>query len=254
MASGTGLASFRFYAELNDFLAPARRGRIFTVECARGATAKHMIEALGVPHTEVELILIDGEAAGFGQRLRDGDHLAIYPAFGSFDITSLGRLRPAPPHFHFVADAHLGGLARRLRMAGFNTLYRNDYADREIAEIAGREQRIVLTRDRDLLKHRVISHGCYIHALKPPQQFCEVMRRLDLALLQKPFTLCMVCNLPLRPVPREMVFSSLPLSVRRNPDYLKFTTCDCCGRIYWKGSHWQRMAALFNEPLICIKG
>ena len=141
---------------------------------------------------------------------------------------------------------HLGGLARRLRMAGFDTLYRNDFEDGEIAEIAGQENRVVLTRDRDLLKHRVITHGCYIHTTKPPQQFYEVMLRLNLAAQQRPFTLCMVCNQPLRPVSRDSIFENLPLSVRTNPDYVKFTTCDCCGRVYWKGSHWQHMAELFS--------
>ncbi|HSG24098.1 MAG TPA: Mut7-C RNAse domain-containing protein [Azonexus sp.] len=246
-------ATFRFYAELNDFLAPARRGQAFAVKCAPTSTTKHMIEALGVPHTEVELILINGESAGFDQRLRDGDRLSIFPAFRSFKPTTLQRVRELPQRIQFVADAHLGALARRLRMAGFNTLYRNDYEDREIAEIAERENRIVLTRDRDLLKHRVIIHGCYIHAMKPPQQFYEVMRRLNLTLQQQPFTLCIVCNLPLRQVTKEAVVANLPLSVRSNPNYEKFTTCDCCGRIYWKGSHWQRMAALFNDSTLTRK-
>ena len=248
-------ATFRFYAELNDFLAPARRGRTFTVECAQASTAKHMIEALGVPHTEVELILINGEPAGFDWLLRDDDHIAVYPTFGTLDLEPQQQLRESlPALIHFVADAHLGGLARLLRMAGFDTLYRNDYEDREIAEIAGRENRIVLTRDRDLLKHRIITHGCYIHALKPALQFCEVTARLDLAWWQQPFTLCMLCNLPLRPVTRDEIFASLPLSVRSNPNYVKFTTCDCCGRIYWQGSHWQRMTALFDRSARRQKG
>lgn len=242
------IASFRFYAELNDFLVPARRGRVFTVKCARASSVKHMIEALGVPHTEVELILINGTSTRFGQRLQDGDHVAVYPVFGSFDISPLRRLQQPPPLTRFVADAHLGALARLLRMAGFDTLYRNDFEDREIAEIAGRENRIVLTRDRDLLKHRAITYGCYIHALKPPQQFHEVMLRLNLASQQQPFTRCMLCNLPLRPVSRDEILARLPASVRSNPSYVRFTTCDHCGRIYWKGSHWQRMAARFNHP------
>ena len=240
-------ASFRFYAELNDFLSPVHRRRTFAVRCARASTVKHMIEALGVPHTEVDLIMINGESARFNQRLRDGDHVAVYPPFGTFDISPLRVVRePLPSPIHFIADAHLGGLARRLRMAGFDTLYRNDFEDGEIAEIAGQENRVVLTRDRDLLKHRVITHGCYIHTTKPPQQFYEVMLRLNLAAQQRPFTLCMECNQPLRPVSRDTIFESLPLSVRTNPDYVKFTTCDSCGRVYWKGSHWQHMAELFS--------
>jgi uncharacterized protein with PIN domain len=240
-------ASFRFYAELNDFLSPDYRRRTFAVRCAPASTVKHVIEALGVPHTEVDLIMINGESARFDQRLREGDHVAVYPPFGTFDITPLRLVRePLPSPIHFIADAHLGGLARRLRMAGFDTLYHNDFEDGEIAKIAGQENRVVLTRDRDLLKHRIITHGCYIHTTKPPQQFYEVMLRLNLAAQQQPFTLCMVCNQLLRPVSKDSIFGSLPLSVRTNPDYVKFTTCDCCGRVYWKGSHWQRMAGLFS--------
>lgn len=241
-------ATFRFYAELNSFLAPARRGRAFVVECAPAATAKHMIEVLGVPHTEVELILINGQAAGFEHLLQQGDQLAVYPTFVSFDISSLQRLRDLPSRpCRFIADAHLGGLAVLLRMAGFDTLYRNDFHDVEIAEIASREGRIVLSRDRDLLKHRVITHGCYIHALKPPAQFGELVARLGLAEQQQPFTRCMACNLPLHAIAREAAFDKLPPGVRAN--YVDFTTCDGCGRIYWRGSHWQRMATLVDAAV-----
>ncbi len=161
-------ASFRFYEELNDFLAPERRRREFSAPCARAATTKHMIEALGVPHTEVELILVNGESVGFDRLLQDGDRVAVYPRFEALDITPLLRLRERPLRVtRFVADAHLGGLAHMLRMAGFDTLYRNDYRDREIADIAEREGRIILTRDRELLKYRGVTHGCYVHALNP---------------------------------------------------------------------------------------
>ncbi len=159
-------AHFRFYAGLNDFLPPQRRGRDFTCVCARAATVKHMLEALGAPHTEVAIVLINGESCGFDRLLRDGDRIAAYPAFMRFDVRQLQRLpgMPSGPP-RFVADAHLGGLARMLRMAGFDTLYDYQFDDPEIAAIAAREQRIVLTRDRDLLKRRNVEHGCYVHAL-----------------------------------------------------------------------------------------
>lgn len=242
-------ATFRFYAELNGFLAPERRRRDVSVACARAATVKHMIEALGVPHTEVELILVNGESAGFGRLLKDGDRVSIYPKFEALDITPLLRVRSRPLRVtRFIADAHLGALARLLRMAGFDTLYRIDYRDREIADIAGHDDRIVLTRDRELLKHRGITHGCYVHALKPQRQFREIVDRLDLARALRPFTRCMVCNAPLRPVEKQSVLDRLPASVREH--YQRFTTCELCGRIFWEGSHWQRMRALLdaNRP------
>lgn len=129
-------ATFRFYEELNDFLAPARRRREFERVCARAATVKHEIEALGVPHTEVELVLVNGESVGFDRLLRDGDRVAVYPKFESLDVTSLLRVRDTPLRvMRFVADAHLGGLARLLRMAGFDTHYDNAIDDLEIERL-----------------------------------------------------------------------------------------------------------------------
>ncbi|HEX9173436.1 MAG TPA: Mut7-C RNAse domain-containing protein, partial [Telluria sp.] len=161
-------ATFRFYEELNDFIARERRGRTFAAVCARAATTKHMIEALGVPHTEVELILVNGESSDFDRLLEEGDRVAVYPKFEAFDIGSLLRVRERPlRRLRFVADAHLGGVARLLRMAGFDTLYDNRFADDEIEALAAHDGRTVLTRDRELLKRRSIAHGRYVHALRP---------------------------------------------------------------------------------------
>lgn len=247
-AGGELKASFRFYEELNDFLAPERRQREFVAPCARAATTKHMIEALGVPHTEVELILVNGESVGFDRLLRDGDRVAVYPKFEAIDIAPLLRVREGPLRVtRFIADAHLGGLARMLRMAGFDTLYRNDYTDRQIAEIAVAEERIVLTRDRELLKLREVTHGCYVHALKPEQQFREIVDRLDLARNLRPFTRCLECNAPLREVAKAQVIDRLPPSVRAGQEH--FTACDRCDRVYWPGSHWLKMRRLLTYTL-----
>jgi uncharacterized protein with PIN domain len=236
-------ANFRFYEELNDFIARERRGRTFAVACARAATTKHMIEALGVPHTEVELILVNGESSGFDRLLEDGDRVAVYPRFETFDIGPLLRVRERPlRRLRFVADAHLGGLARLLRMAGFDTLYDNHIQDEEVEAIAAAEQRVVLTRDRELLKRRTITHGCYVHQLKAAHQLREMCDRLDLATSLRPFTLCLNCNVPLRTAAREEVLERLPPTVRELQD--EFSTCDQCRRVFWKGSHWKRMMAL----------
>jgi uncharacterized protein with PIN domain len=239
-------ATFRFYEELNDFLAPERRRREFASPCARAATTKHMIEALGVPHTEVELILVNGESVGFDRLLRDGDRVAVYPKFESLDITPLLRVRAHPLRvLRFVADAHLGGLAHLLRMAGFDTLYDNGFHDDAIVALAVGEGRVVLTRDRELLKRRELTHGCYVHALKPASQFREIFRRLDLVRSTQPFTLCLHCNAPLREVEKAAVVERLPPSVRLR--YERFSTCDVCGRVFWEGSHWRRMRELLDE-------
>jgi uncharacterized protein len=241
-------AAFRFYEELNDFLPPYRRQREFTSACARAATTKHMIEALGVPHTEVELILVNGISADFTRIIQDGDRVSVYPRFEAMDITPLLRVRDFPlRETQFLADAHLGGLAHMLRMMGFDTLYDNNLRDDDIVVIAEQDRRIVLTRDRELLKRRTITHGCYVHALRTEAQLAEIVERLDLVRSAKPFTLCLHCNAPLHSVNKADVLDRLPPRVRET--YERFSTCEVCGRLFWEGSHWRNMRRVLDELL-----
>ncbi len=239
-------ATFRFYEELNDFLARPLRRRAFSCACAHGATAKHMIEVLGVPHTEVELILVNGESVGFNHPLSDGDRISVYPKFESLDIQPLLRVREHPLRVvRFIADAHLGGLAPLLRLAGFDTLYDNHYPDADIEALAATQQRIVLTRDRELLKRRAIAHGCYVRTLRPREQLREVFERLDLAGSAQPFRLCLMCNAPLRRIAKDEVGDRAPDGVLERHN--QFVTCDVCRRVFWEGTHWQRMRALMDS-------
>jgi len=241
--------TFRFYEELNDFLAPDQRGCEFTCTCARAATTKHMIESLGVPHTEVELLLVNGESVGFDRLLGDGDRVAVYPKFEALDIVPLLRVRERPLRvMRFIADAHLGGLARLLRMIGFDTLHDSHYVDDEIERISRTECRIVLTRDRDLLKRRGITHGCYVHAVRSAGQLSEIVDRLDLARSSRPFTLCLHCNAPLRSIDKAQVAPVLPPTILAHHD--RFSTCDVCHRIFWEGSHWRRMRSMLDGLLV----
>ena len=243
------VVTFRFYEELNDFLAPDRRGSEFTCTCARAATTKHMIESLGVPHTEVELLLVNGESVGFDRLLGDGDRVAVYPKFEALDIVPLLRVRERPLRvMRFIADAHLGGLARLLRMSGFDTLHDNHFVDDEIERISGAEGRIVLTRDRDLLKRRGITHGCYVHAVRSAQQLREIVDRLDLARSFRPFTLCLHCNAPLRSIDKAQAAPRLPPTILAHHD--RFSTCDVCDRIFWEGSHWRNMRSMLDGLLV----
>ncbi|QNA99798.1 Mut7-C RNAse domain-containing protein [Massilia sp. Se16.2.3] len=236
-------ATFRFYDELGNFLPRERRGHAFAAPCARAGTTKHMIEALGVPHTEVALILVNGESSGLDRLLADGDQVSVYPRFSRFDVGPVQRVRTPPPApLRFVADAHLGALARLLRMTGFDTLYDNAYQDDTIVAIAAGSGRVILTRDRELLKRRGVQHGCYLHAIAPDEQLRELFARFDLAETARPFTLCLHCNLPLRAVDKASVLDRLPESVRAL--HHEFTLCDACGRVFWKGSHHRRMAAM----------
>jgi uncharacterized protein with PIN domain/sulfur carrier protein ThiS len=240
------VAHFRFYEELNDFLAPQRRRREFELRCAEAATVKNAIESVGVPHTEVELILVDGESVDFAHRVCEGDRISVYPVFEAFDVSPLLRLRPAPlRHPRFIADAQLGGLARLLRMLGFDTLFDNHAVDADIRSRAAAEHRIILTRDRQLLICRDVTHGCYVHALQPPQQLREVVERLQLAGQSAPFTRCLCCNEPLQPVDKLQVLERLPPAVAAGQE--AFKRCPVCERVYWPGDHYRRMRAMLGE-------
>jgi hypothetical protein len=229
-------ATFRFHGELNDFLPPARRERAFAMPCARAATTKHMIEALGAPHTEVGRVLVNGENAGLERMLCEGDIVDVHPG---------GEMPDMPPRF--VADAHVGGLARLLRMAGFDTVYDNHFEDAAIAEIAANQNRVVLTRDRDLLIRREIRYGRYLRALAAEAQLAEVVLRYGLAPHAQAFSLCLHCNAPLHPVAKAEIEERLPPMVRSHYD--EFSGCDICNRVFWKGSHWKRMNALLERVL-----
>ena len=241
-------ARFRFYEELNDFLAPDRRKREFEAPFARAATVKNAIEALGVPHTEVELILVNGMSVDFSHRLVDGDRVSVYPMFEAFDIASLLRVRSRPLRAtRFIADSHLGRLARLLRMAGFDTLHENRAADETIRHLARAEERIVLTRDRALLMCGSVTHGCYVHALEPRSQFREVVQRLQLGSSVRPFTLCLDCNRPLEPITAGAARDRVPPTIAAT--YERFSACPDCRNVYWEGSHWQRMRMLLHDTL-----
>jgi uncharacterized protein with PIN domain len=239
-------ASFRFYEELNDFLPPARRKVEFVHPLPRGTTIKDVIEALGVPHTEVDLILVNGLSVDFSYSVRDGDHISVFPVFEAFDIGPLVRVRPQPLRVsRFIANVHLGKLARYLRLLGFDTLYRNDYCDADIARLASEEKRILLTRDRGLLKHRIVTHGYCVRATQPRQQLREVLMRLDLHRAVHPFQRCMSCNGLLAPVDKAAVLERLQPSTRRY--FHRFWNCTGCARIYWQGSHYLRLQQLIRE-------
>jgi uncharacterized protein with PIN domain len=241
-------ASFRFYAELNDFLPPARRGVAFAHEFRGSPSVKDVIESLGVPHAEVDLVLADGEPVDFGWRVLDGARVAVYPVFESLDVGPLTRVRPAPlRRTRFVLDGHLGRLARYLRMAGFDTLWRADCGDEELARLSAEEQRILLTRDRGLLMRRAVTHGHWMRETDPRRQLAEVLRRFDLfrslALLQR----CLRCNDPLVPVAREAVAGRLPPRVAERHD--EYRLCPSCGRVYWRGTHCDRMERIVAEAV-----
>ncbi len=245
MTLPAAIAEFRFYEELNDFLPRALRRSTFSYSVAGTRSVKDAIEAIGVPHTEVDLILVDGDSVGFDRILRGGERVAVYPVFERLDIAPLQHLRPCPLRdSRFVLDVHLGKLARHLRMAGFDSLYRNDYRDHELINAALAERRIILTRDLGLLKQRLVTHGYFVRATDPMQQLREVVRALQLEASFAPFTRCRECNDLLHDVAKTEVLERLPQKVRAAYD--RFQLCRGCGRIYWTGTHYIRLRRLLD--------
>jgi uncharacterized protein with PIN domain len=245
---GDRQATFRFYAELNDFLRPKREGGERLYQFDGKPSVKDAIEAQGVPHTEVELILANGQPVGFGYHLRAGDRIAVYPVFETLDIAPLVQLRERPLRdIRFVLDVHLGKLARWLRLTGFDALYRADLEDSQIAELAVRENRVVLTRDIGLLQRKAITHGYWVRADEPDVQIVEVLRRFELEQLLRPFQRCLECNGEIRPVDKAEVLGRLEPNTRRFYD--TFYQCSNCQKVYWAGSHYTRMVGKLKEVL-----
>ena len=239
----------RFYAELQDCLPGAGNGHGpggFDHAFSGQVSVKDMVESLGVPHTEVDLILANGDSVDFGYRVRDGDRISLYPRFQSIDVGPSLQVRPRPlPALRFVLDVHLGKLASFLRLSGFDSLYRRDFDDEVLVRLSNAERRILLTRDRGLLKRSRVTHGYWIRETSPRLQLVEVLRRFDLGDSLEPFSRCLRCNERIRPVPREEVASRLLPRTRER--YREFRWCPECGRVYWKGSHHDRMLGFLQE-------
>jgi len=235
---------FRFYEELNDFLPPGLRKRSFSYRFNGTPAIKDPIEALGVPHTEVDLILVDGVSVDFAHRLRGGERVAVYPVFERFELAGITRLRPVPLREpRFVLDVHLGRLAGYLRLLGFDCLYRNDYADEELVAISRDEHRIVLSRDTGLLKRSEVTHGAFVHAQDPRHQLREVLERFQLYRRIAPFSRCGRCNGTLSRVAKDDARALVPSAIAGRHD--DFRRCMHCGQVYWPGSHLPR----FRERL-----
>ncbi len=242
------LASLRVYGELNDFLPPADRHATLELRFGRGTSVKDFIEARGVPHTEIDLVLLNGESVDFGCLVGDGDRVTVYPVFEAFDVVSVTRVRPEPLRvIRFVLDVHLGRLARYLRLAGFDTAYARDADDEHLAAVSKSEHRILLTRDQGLLKRRAVTHGSFVRSTMPSRQLAEVVSRFDLRRLVHPFSRCTVCNGVLEIADRSDIEAGVP--ERSRAHFAEFLRCPTCRRVYWKGSHFPRLEQILASAL-----
>ncbi|TFG96814.1 MAG: twitching motility protein PilT [Calditrichales bacterium] len=241
-------AEFRFYEELNDFLPGYRKKQSFPYAFSGKPAIKDAIEACGIPHPEVELIMVNGKSVSFDYHLQNGDRVAVYPMFESIDVTSIIRLREKPlRETRFILDVHLGKLARYLRLCGFDTGWEPINDDHQIVAISTQQKRIILTRDQGLLKHRQVSHGYWVRNTLPAGQLQEVLGRFDLYGQVKPFTRCMVCNGSLHGVSKEQIIAQLQINTIKYFD--TFQQCTNCKKVYWPGTHHQRMERMLTGIL-----
>lgn len=230
----------RFYGDLNDFLYTNHNGKSIERTLPSTTSVKDLIEACGIPHTEIDLILVNNQPVGFSYLIEDGDKVSVYPFFHSIDVPEDKRLlQPTLQNPTFVVDVNLGKLARYLRMAGFDTAYQNDPEDDELIEIMIGEERTLLTRDRKLLMRNVVQSGYLPRSDQAAGQLEEVLKRFELFDDVKPYTRCINCNGILESVSKEEIVDQLePLTKKYFND---FSQCPDCGQIYWKGSHRNRL-------------
>ena len=238
--------NLRFYEELNDFLLKEKKKKQFSHQFIDRTSVKDLIESLGVPHTEVDLILVNGKSVGLKYLINDGDDISIYPVFESLDISDIQHLRPEPLRQpKFICDVHLGRLARYLRMMGFNVYYKNDLSDEEIVKISLMDRRAILTKDRGILKRNKVTHGYFVRNTKVEEQTKEILKRFDLQKGINEFTRCLECNSDLMKITREKIVLDLPPKVNQLQE--EFYKCPGCGKLYWKGSHHKKMLAFIQS-------
>ena len=243
-----GEATFRFYEELNDFLTRPRRKVDFQAAFREKRSIKDMIESLGAPHTEVDLILVNGQPVDFDYILEDGDRVSVYPVFESLHIKGVSRLRDVPLRkTRFVADTNIGDIVRIMRLLGFDVVFDAGMSNREIIDISNRGKRIILTKSKRLLKLKEVTHGVFIRPGTRAEQVKGIMDRLDIKDQAKPFSRCLLCNGLLKRIGKEDVVNRIPEKTKACCDV--YSVCESCDRLYWNGTHVMRMKKVVDQIL-----
>ena len=233
----------RFHGDLSVFLG-SEAGDVIERRLAEKTSIKDVIESCGVPHPEVDLILIDEQTVGFDHTLATDTKVEVCPVENRGTDRTEKRLQTIGIA-RFVADGHLGGLTRNLRLLGFDVAYEQNADDRQLLEVMARENRALLTRDRRLLIHAIVEHGYYPRSQNADEQTIEVIRRFDLLELIAPFTRCLRCNAPLEAAAKADVIDKLePLT---KVYYHQFRRCPDCKQIYWSGSHFPKLQKRIEE-------
>lgn len=219
-------ATFSFDDDLKELISKTSSCKK-RYEFTNHPSIKDSIEAQGIPHTEVGKIIVNGEEVDFSYPLQHNDQIQV---FGNKAIPALIK---------FVADTHLGKLARDLRLLGFDTLYENTYKDTQLVDISVRDNRILLSRDIKLLQRKQLKLGYYLRSQFPQMQLIEVIKRFDLTEKLDPFSRCISCNGIIKQVPKKEVLDKLEPKTKKYFD--EFYRCNTCGKIYWEGSHYKKM-------------
>ena len=240
--------TFRFYEELNDFLPKHRRKTDFEAKFKGKRSIKDMIEALGVPHTEIDLILVNGNSVDFNYILQDEDRVSVYPVFESLNITDVTLLRKIPLRRNkFIADINLGDIVKYMRVLGLDLYYDPLLSTREIIEISKRENRVILTKSRKLLKFKDVSHGIFICPGTTTEQIRRIIDYLDIKDNIKPFSRCLGCNTRLDIVLKEKILDRIPPKTKEFCN--EYVQCQSCDKIYWKGTHFINMQKVVRQIL-----
>ncbi len=226
------------YGDLDFFLPSRTRRERVERHLSEKTSVKDVIESCGIPHPEVDLILVNGKAVDFGYAVTGDAEIELYPPGIQSSNFREKRLQVHTIR-EFVADGHLGKLVRDLRLLGIDVAYDPAAEDRQLVEIASRNNRALLTRDRRLLMHAAVQHGYYLRSQNPLEQTIEVLRRFDLGSILSPFSRCLRCNALLEPAEKEKVIGQLePLT---KIYYDEFRRCTGCAQVYWSGSHFTKL-------------
>ncbi|GAB2951626.1 Mut7-C RNAse domain-containing protein [Streptomyces heilongjiangensis] len=224
--------------ELALFVPHHRRAGATALATDGVSTLGHVVESLGVPLTEVGALLVDGGEVPVSHVPAAGESVTVRPVARPQHV-------PGAP-LRFLLDVHLGTLARRLRLLGVDTAYEStDIGDPALATRSAAERRVMLSRDRGLLRRRELWAGAYIYSTQPDEQLRDVLDRFAPEL--RPWTRCTACNGPLRPATKEEVADRLEHGTQRSYDV--FAQCGDCGRAYWKGAHHEQLEAIVREAL-----
>ena len=226
------------HGDLDFFVRSGERGRRIERSLGEKTSVKDVIEACGVPHPEIDLILVNGQPVDFDYAIASDADIELYPVGTRFTIFKNKRLQISTDRA-FVVDGHLGTLTRNLRLLGFDVAYDPNAEDRQLLCTMKRENRALLTRDRRLLMHAVVRTGYSPRSQNADEQTVEVIRRFDLLGSLAPFTRCVRCNAPLRMVSKTDIIERLEPLTRIY--YEQFRRCTGCGQIYWPGSHFSKL-------------